>query len=354
MARKFSDAVAALDYLLEVSERNPGQTRILAYPDYHGMESEEERLTFHRVVAAAETAQAVTVKRDRHAGPADIRFVALADTARLATHLRRTPAVVEAAQALGQLRRDAGPLPDWVAAILDEIAEAWATRREPYPGLSPGDLPTAVKFLHILAAVERGDHLNGWDMRTFSRKACGDSKAVEAGMARLARVLRSRFALPDVTPRDVLAALGIEKFPQPILIRARLRLPDGSEVNGRPYIGLPPEWAADAMPLGDVPYVLTIENLASFNRHAREIDDSGLIVFSGGFPSRAALAAIRHLDAVLTPVVPFFHWGDTDRHGFLIHAHIAASIGRPLAKHQMERDGIEQEECDPVSPLPLG
>ena len=350
MGRRFRDAMAALEHLLDTAERNPGQRRILAYPDYAGMVGEEERLTFHRVIASAEAAEAVTVKRDRHAGPADIRFVALADIGRLTLHLRRTPATVAAGHALDDLRREAGTLPEWIGAVLDEIAAAWAVRREPYPGLAPGDVATASKFLRILVAIDRGEHLNGWDMRTFSRRVCGDSKAVEAGMARLARALRVRFQLPDISPREALAALGIEKFPQAILIRGRLRLPDGSEVSARPYVGIPPEWAAGLTPLGEIPYVLTVENLASFNRHTREIDDGGIVVFSGGFPSRGTLKAIRHLDEVLSSSVPFFHWGDTDKHGFLICDYIKSSIARPLIKHLMEREGLEQEEADPVSP----
>jgi hypothetical protein len=103
-------------------------------------------------------------------------------------------------------------------------------------------------------------------------------------------------------------------------------------------------------PLGEVPYVLTVENLASFNRHAREVDDGGVIVFSGGFPLRAVLRAVKHLDDVLSSAVPFFHWGDTDRHGFLICDHIRAAIGRPLMKHLMEQLEAEQEEIDPASP----
>lgn len=351
MTRRFRDAVGALEHLLETAERNPEQTRILAYPDYPGMAGEEERQAFHGVIASAEAANAVTVKRDRHAGPADIRFIALADLDRLTRHLRRTPAALAAGQALDDLRREAGELPDWVREILDEIGAAWAVRREPYPGLEPGNVTTASKFLRILAAIDRGEHLNGWDMRTFSRRACGDSKAVEAGMSRLARILRSRYDLPDIKPRELLAALGIEKFPQPILIRGRLRLPDGSEVDGRPYMGLPPDWAGETRPLGEIPYVLTIENLASFNRHAREVDDGGVIVFSGGFPSRAVLRAIKRLDELVAPHVPFFHWGDTDRHGFLIWQHIAEALRRPLHRHLMEHEGIEQEEIDPMPPL---
>lgn len=354
MPRRFRNGLDALSHLLDAAERGPGRTRLLAYPDYAGMESEEERQAFHRVVEDAAAAGAVTISRIRRAGPADIRFVALQDQGELARFLRRTPATEQAEVAIAELRRLAGPLPDWVAATLDEIAAGWAVRRELYPGVLPGSVDTAAKFLRILAAIDRGEHLHGWDMRTFSRRACGDSKAAEAGMARLARALRGRYGLPETSPREVLSALGIEKFPQPVLIRATLGLRDGTTVAARPYVGVPPDWAGEIMPVGAVPYVLVIENLASFNRHVREVDDAGIVVFSGGFPSRATMAAVRRLDAVLAPDVPFFHWGDTDRHGRLILDHIAAGLHRPLKPHLMEfgpEHVREQEEIDPQPPV---
>jgi DNA topoisomerase VI subunit A len=189
-------------------------------------------------------------------------------------------------------------------------------------------------------------------MRTFSRRACGDSKAVEAGTARLERVLRQRFNLPWTRPGETLTALGIEKFPWPVLIRAKLCLAGGGEIDARPYFGLPPEMAMEISVTGPVPYLLIIENLASFNRHAREISDGGVLVYSGGFPSRATLSLIRRLDITLPAAVPFFHWGDADHHGRLILDHIASAIGRPLHPHLMDRpDGEEQEEIDPQSPI---
>jgi len=351
MPRQFRDAVAALDDLLRAAERTPNRDRNLVYPDYRAMTSDAEREAFHRVMAAAEVAQAVIVRRDRHAGPADIRFVSLADAVRLAGFLRRTLAGETADQAIATLRESVGPVPAWIGAIIDDIASAWAVRRAPYPGLDPGDVPAARKFLLILTAIDRGDHERGWDMRTFSQRACGDSKGVEAAMARLARVLRPRFNLPDAEPRELLAALGIEKFPGPVLLRGCLQLPGGTQFNARPYLGLPPEMAQGFSILGTVQYVLVIENLASFNRHAREVDDGGVLVYSGGFPSRATMAAIRRLDKSQPAPVPFFHWGDTDHHGWLILNHIRAAMTRPLRPHLMDRaTGAEQEEIDPEPP----
>jgi hypothetical protein len=354
MVKRFREGIGALNHILDAIEREPQRARIRAYPNYQDMATEEERLGFHRVVAAAEDAGAVVVKRDRRAGPEDIRFVELVNRSTLALFLRRTPAEDAAAWAIAKLREAVGATSAWLNDVIGEIAAGWGTLREPYPGLEPGDVKTATKFLQILLAIERGEHLKGKDMRTFSQRACGDSKAVERGMARLARALRQRNELPEVRPREVLAACGIEKFPQPVLLRGRLRLANGTDIDARPYVGVPPEWASVLTPVGPVPYVLIIENLASFNRQSREIDDDGILVFSGGFPSRAVLAAIRRLDEVLPTLVPFFHWGDTDRHGRLIFEHLAGALGRGLRPHLMENadpGSFEQEEMDPVSPL---
>jgi len=95
-----------------------------------------------------------------------------------------------------------------------------------------------------------------------------------------------------------------------------------------------------------------VENLASFNRHCREIDDDGAVVFSGGFPSRAVMAAICRLDTLLPDTVPFFHWGDGDRYGHLIFEYISKSLDRTLRMHLMDDVVSEQEENNPLSPLP--
>lgn len=351
MPRKFRDAVAALHDLLDSAERRPGGVRYQVSPDYDAMTSTSELETFHGMIAKAEAAHAVEVRRRRHEGPANIHLIALSDAARLAAFLRRDPAADAAAQAIKELRSRLGPQAGWIETVIDEIGSGWTLRREPFPGLMPCDVGLTEKFLRILAAIDREEHLRGWDMRRFSTHACRDSKAVEAAAARLARVLRRRFDIPDVKPLEVLAALGIEKFSLPVLIRGRIRLSDGTELTARHYYGLPPEIAPDITVLGTVPYVLVIENLASFNRYAREIKDDGVVIYSGGFPSRATLAVVRRLDASLPQAVAFFHWGDTDPHGHLILEHIRSAIRRPLTPHLMDRaDGGEQEAIDPEPP----
>ena len=351
MVMRFRDGLEALRSMLDRVEQSPGMTQCRAHPDYQGMKTETEREAFHQVMEAAEAAGAIALPRDPRNAPADIRFAQVLDAGRLAGFLGRVPAKTEADAAIGRLRGCAGDLPDWAEALIADIAAGWRVRREPFPGLPVNDVEAARRFLSILAAIDREDHLRSPDMRTFSRKACGASKAVERSMTGLSRVLRLRFDIPVTKPREVLAALGIEKFPQPVLIRGPLVIGNGIAVNATPYLGIPPDWVETFGLGGWVPYVLVVENLASFNRHCREVDDSGVVLFSGGFPSRAVMAAIRRLDHLLPGAVPFYHWGDGDYHGQLIFQHIGKGLSRTLRPHLADAAITEQEETDPRSPI---
>jgi hypothetical protein len=351
MAMRFRDGLEALHSMLDRSERSPDMTQCLAHPDYRTMRTETERQAFHQVMTAAQASGAIVLSVDPRKAPEDIQFARLLDREVLARFLGRVPAAGEAEAAVGRLCADVRDLPGWVAALIPDMAAGWRVRREPFPGLAVNDVAAARKFLAILAAIDRNEHLRGWDMRTFSRRACGDSKAVEQSMNRLARVLRVRFDIPAADAREVLAAMGIEKFPQPVLIRGPLATGDGVAVRAEPYLGIPPDWAGAFGLSRAVPYVLVVENLASFNRHCREIGDGGVVLFSGGFPSRAVMAAIRRLDDLLSETVPFYHWGDGDRHGRLIFQHIANGLRRTLLPHLADVAVTEQEETDPRSPL---
>jgi hypothetical protein len=73
-----------------------------------------------------------------------------------------------------------------------------------------------------------------------------------------------------IGPEEILEAAGLQKFHQPVLIRASIEI-EGIQFDLRPYIGLPPEVAVALRPKpGFAPYLLGIENLTTFNRYVRE------------------------------------------------------------------------------------
>lgn len=90
---------------------------------------------------------------------------------------------------------------------------------------------------------------------------------------------------------------------------------DGAITVIRPYLGVPPELVQSLEPVGRSPYLLIIENLTTFNRYVREIEDDGLILYAGGFPSRLCRAAVARLARAADVAV---HWGDVDPGGVRI------------------------------------
>jgi hypothetical protein len=84
--------------------------------------------------------------------------------------------------------------------------------------------------------------------------------------------------------------------------------------------------------------VLTIENLASFNRHVREArlpDD--VVLYTGGFPSRAVISALTAV-AKWPGVSRIYHWGDIDESGLKIALHLAERLPIPVVPHLMTFD----------------
>ncbi|GEC50476.1 MULTISPECIES: hypothetical protein [Bradyrhizobium] len=54
---------------------------------------------------------------------------------------------------------------------------------------------------------------------------------------------------------------------------------------------------------------MTIENLASFNRHVAEADAArlGATLYVGGYPSLASQQALRTISAMVSEQTPIFH-----------------------------------------------
>ena len=67
---------------------------------------------------------------------------------------------------------------------------------------------------------------------------------------------------------------------------------------------------------GTAAYLLTIENLSSFNEYTQSIQDSGIVLYTGGFPTKAFQRFYKRV--VEQARAPVYRWGDTDPHGFLI------------------------------------
>jgi len=230
----------------------------------------------------------------------------------------------------------------WGHELVDEAISKWRTN-VPFMRIAPGDSRSVETLIRALWAVEQGRH-EGMDLRTFSAKELGDSKAMEKIHDRFTSLWNRQHATPNTDWRELYESLGLVKFPPAVFFKGPLRVWCSDcllEVDKIPaFIGVPPDTITRfeiALAPEKIGHVLTIENLASFNRHCREVDDGGcgIVVFSSGFLSPQASKVIRQIELLLPKQVKFFHWGDIDPGGLNIYDHIDQIVERDVAMHLM-------------------
>ncbi|GFO56095.1 hypothetical protein GMSM_31020 [Geomonas sp. Red276] len=317
---------------------------------YFEAENLDDKDALHAYLNSAEREEAIHLKWGRLTTAHLVERITLTDGAKLAAFLGLPVASVEAARALGDLRPVVAGMPSWIADLAEEMAEHWRVGKTAH-GLAVTQVGEAGELLRALDAVAAGKQ-EGLDLRTFSARHVGDSKAMERMMPRFSRIWQRQFPGDELDPAELYQSLGLVKFPHPVLfrgpitIRNRGRLFDFRAV--RPYLGFPPQ-SVDGVEFPSLPsYVLFIENPASFNRHVAEVEDEGLVLYTAGFPSSKTLSLIRMLDHELPSGVPFFHWGDLDLGGVRIMARIQDQLQRTLHPHLMTPELLARygEICD--------
>lgn len=307
----------------------------------------DDRDDLYGRLRAAESAKAVTLEMGKNESRHLIERVVLVDASKLYQFLGRTPQADTAAAAIADLHARLPDLPEAVTPLLDVLETNWRRGRG-LAGLTPDALDPVEGCLLAVAALADG-RFNGQDLRTFSRRSTRDSKFVEGHMGKIADLLRMVVDVPEeLDAEEVLASHGITRYPQPCLLSGPVSY-QGQSLPTRPYIGLAPEMIGGLGIIGAPPWILTIENLASFNRQARELPGDGILLYTGGFPSDATLACLLAL--ARSTDCPIYHWGDIDAGGIKIAYRIEralAAIGRSLHLHLMDPD-LARRHGQPVA-----
>jgi hypothetical protein len=314
-----------------------------------------DREAIHAALENVEAAGAVALDRGRGAASRDLLRIRLADAERLAAKLGEPRAAELAERIDDQVRPLFQDAPAWLHIALDDALARWRRGANAF-GTPASDIETARRLFQVARAVAAGEQRE-LDLRRFSVRVLGDSKAVERLLGRLADLLRRN---PDWAAIDddaqLYQALGLEKFPPPVFIKGPLRLRYGLDPTTAldwdltplaPYVAVAPDAVhavqVDAAP----PYLLTIENLASFQRHVREVHDVGVVLYTGGFPAPALVRFIGRLDAALPVHCPCFHWGDRDPGGLAILRAVATACPRHAVQaHLMDR---RMPDCPPFT-----
>lgn len=283
----------------------------------------------------------------RHARRTEIESVTLQDAGPIYRMLGRTPSAELARESMVALRHEAEW---WETNVLNEIESAWAKNKR-WQNIDRSNAAQIVPIQMLARALKAGKH-TGQDMRSFSAKEAGDSKLMETRPKLLAAYMFAGESEPLEKLERLINDEGARKIPLPITLSGPLSLgnmPIGSELD---YFAIPFHQLDDLTIRDDIEYVLTIENMTSFHRHASEINQmprKGLVLFTSGQPSTAFKTYYSRLVGHFGSTVPFFHWSDVDGGGLEI-TNSLRSLNPSLRLHLMD---VELAEDNGVSAEPI-
>jgi hypothetical protein len=313
-----------------------------------------------------------------------IEGVKVKDFPALYSALGMVPRATLAKSAADVLRDEAQ---DWEIPVIDHIEDRWA-RRKTWQRLEVEDTPFIRVVQRLARAIHDGHH-RGMDFRTFSSRHSDDSKFLEENQKPILSYLFHGRDAPAGTLREILEAAGSAKITYPVFVSGAFAVRELRIGEAMSYVGIPLDDLGSVSLIGVPDYILTVENLASFVRHATEVNASkdGIVIFTGGQPSQVFRKVYARLLDLAGDAVPVFHWSDIDVGGIeisrtilamcprmrghlmdenLLDLHGRKALGQPLdiapfagtwmeglAARMADRERLvlEQERLDPVSPV---
>lgn len=330
-------------------QKNPGCDRTITLPiskkragEYYETIRPDDKDQLHACLQNAELDGCVELEWGKYHDSHLLKRIILKSGPLLAKFLNMPLAANVAQGATNSLLQLVPEEQGWIKDVAHQIIEKWSKGESAYR-FELGETKEASTFIAALVAVSEGKQQN-LDLRTFSAKVLGDSKAMERLKDRFAKVWNDQFDT-GLDANELYESLGLLKFPPAVYLKGPCKVKVGSgwlDISTVPsYIGVPPD-AIDAIEFFEAPdYVMTIENLASFNRHTREITDKGLIIYSAGFLGPNTASVLRMVDCALTDV-NFYHWGDIDVGGLVIASHVQSVITKKLQLHLMTTEILDE------------
>ena len=330
-----------LEKLLAQVDRGGRETlpiTIRAAKAYFETDSLSARDSVHAFLVNAEVAGAILLEWGKGAAAQDLLRIRLCDADKLAEWLGRPRAIKHADRIDRILTRMMTEAPEWLASSYEQSIQKWKLGKPAFR-IKAEDTDTAANLFRVALAVATNKQAD-LDLRRFSVQLLNDSKAVENLLGKLAPLLRSNPEWEQFSDNNELfRVLGLEKFPPPIYVKGPMVFQYSDvqwDITGlRPFVGISPDLVSSLALTINVPYLLTIENLASFQRHVREIEDNGIVIYSAGFPSPALTHVLNWLDRVLPNTCPCFHWGDRDIGGIRIFSHVEKSLPTHQVLHHL-------------------
>jgi hypothetical protein len=268
----------------------------------------EERDALHAYLANAEAAGGVTLEWGRRTAAQDLRRIRIKDPDLLAAWLGVSRTAVQA-RTISQDWPKIWPMPragSGTPLPRPWPSGGWATA----PFASRPPIPPPPSGCFGSPAPSRRGNRRGWICAASASVCWGiprPSSPCWAGWADYCAAIPT--GASGQWTADLFRALGLEKFPPALFIKGPLVLDYGGTdwdlTPLRPFVGLSPDAVNQIQASAPVPYLLTIENLASFQRQVREIQDAGVVLYTAGYPAPALVGCWGNWTSACRLTAPF-------------------------------------------------
>lgn len=316
-----------------------------SFPIYHSIKTRAEKNQLHADLREIERQQMIAIEWDKRAGPdGQIIRLRLLNFPRLTTLLGMTSQRTT-------LSRAVDALDPWAALpAVQWILDQWRAGRKPR-GVGASDVSDVVDACLLIENRRNATTLES--VRRVSARVHSDSKRIETVIPAIGLALLGPNAVEITGLRldeEIQQRLLLLRHPNPFLIagsgslKLSHRGSDNTQTILAPYLGVSPLQVTGVSTPGN--YLLTIENLTVFHELANGAagNVTGLVIYTGGFPSPAFVGTYRRMLKDLSSSVRILHWGDSDLGGFRIAEQLAINatvVGRDLHLWRMgEFDGL--------------
>lgn len=265
--------------------------------------------------------------------------VRLVNSRKLAGHLGITPLVERIKTAREQI--DSIDKPDWLTPYIRKIFDCWDSSKSAY-GLKPAAHETLSSVIQAINGIASMDEGQTMDYRQFGARYLGGSKKLKEIESPLCAIYREKLELQNLDKKDLLASLNLTKLAHPLFITGPLVIEHASKeisLDVEPYIGIPYSMLKKFTFKRVPEYILTIENLSSFNEHTENIPDNAVILYTAGYPTSNFQRFYAHLVSKLK-TSEVLHWGDTDPHGFQILKTLQRCVPNRIIKPHLMNEPI--------------
>lgn len=232
------------------------------------------------------------------------------------------------------------PLPKWTREAILTVSSSWREGKSQL-GCKHTDIERVIDILKFVSHCHQDTEGVTTDMRTISVDLYKDSKRLELIVNGIAAWLKlgSPPLLGEANSNEVLEYWGVSRLPQPFQFKADLTLVSKKgQFNTQaiwPFMLIPPDGILEIHILKLPSYLIFIENKTTFERYCREIDDSGWVFYTHGFPSRKWQKLYVSIVNQLAGNIPIYHWGDMDVGGYRILAFMNSLLARDIKPYKM-------------------